>query len=383
MVSLTLAAARLKKNLEFRPVHVAVSVFNFGTVEQKKAHALRLRDAGVRFLHLDATPEEKYTPEEIKQFDALEMPIQYHPMFPVDQAHFEALGNLRNLVTVFFHPTLTTDPQSLAHYLIGHGLDPYAVIAHDTPEQLWNDPSSYLYNPDLIKGILFMTVMYGKSERGFESDWLSNLRKVRASMHPAQRLWCDGAISDKTIPLDCGIDGVVSASYLLKASDPLVAVERLTNYDVAVGSDHAGLALKSQIIEHLKQQGKRVRDIGLYYKEFVEADAEYTDYPHYAHAVANEVSDREGVHLKHAQYGIVVCGSGQGSAMAANKVPRIRAALCRTEWDAEMARKHNDANVLTLGERCTSVEDAYKIVDVFLKTEFEGGRHQRRVEKIE
>ncbi len=372
------SAPILRKILEVRPVQIAVSVFNFGNPGQKKQHAHRLRDTVPKvLLHLDATPEENYTPEEMRQFNELGMSMQYHPMFPVDQAHFEALLPLSFLETVFFHPTLTDDPQGLAKYLLERHVNPYAVIAHDTPEELWNNPSSYLYNPDLIKGILFMTVVYGESGGGFEHIWIPNLRKVRGYMHPAQRLWCDGGISDKTIPLDCGIDGVVSASYLLKADYPADAARRLTHYDIALGSDHAGLELKNLLVEHLKGQGKRVRDMGLYRTEFAEQDEAYKDYPHYAHVVAREVA--EG----YAGQGILVCGSGQGMNMTAGKMKGIRSALCRTEEGAQMARAHNDANVLALGGRCTDPETAYKIVDKFLNTAFEGGRHQRRLEKIE
>ena len=138
---------------------------------------------------------------------------------------------------------------------------------------------------------------------------------------------------------------------------------------IAVGADHAGYELKDQIKQHLQEKGIDVRDEGT-------SSPESVDYPDYAAAVAHDVSEQR------ADLGILVCGSGIGMAIAANKVHGIRAAKVDTEYEAQMSREHNDANVLALGARILKPEEALRIVDKWLDTQFAGGRHERRVEKI-
>jgi ribose 5-phosphate isomerase B len=138
---------------------------------------------------------------------------------------------------------------------------------------------------------------------------------------------------------------------------------------IALGSDHAGFELKEKIKQKLQAQGVTVDDRGTH-------SAASCDYPDYAQAVADEVAAHG------ADFGILVCGTGIGMSMAANKVPSIRAARVVSESDAELSREHNDANVLTLGARITSDEETFKIIDKWLATPFAGGRHGRRVDKI-
>lgn len=138
---------------------------------------------------------------------------------------------------------------------------------------------------------------------------------------------------------------------------------------IAIGADHAGYEYKEKIKAFLTTRGIEVTDFGT-------KSTESVDYPDFIHPVA------EAVETKQAELGIVICGSGNGVAMTANKHQGIRAALCWNEKLAELARQHNDANVLALPARFVSDESAIKMVDVFLRSEFEGGRHQRRVDKI-
>ena len=139
---------------------------------------------------------------------------------------------------------------------------------------------------------------------------------------------------------------------------------------IAIASDHAGIALKAEIRRLLEALGLRVEDLG-------PDDAASVDYPDYAHLLAKAVSDGR------IERGVLICGSGIGMSMAANRHPGVRAALCHDAYTAEMARRHNDANVLCIGERTTGLGVAEQIVRVFVETGFEGGRHQRRVAKIE
>lgn len=138
---------------------------------------------------------------------------------------------------------------------------------------------------------------------------------------------------------------------------------------IALGADHAGFELKESVKRLLAAQGIQVDDRGTH-------SAESVDYPDFARAVGEAVARRQ------ADLGILVCGTGIGMSMSANKVPGIRAARVDTEFEAEMARAHNNANVLCLGARVTDAATAEKLVRKFLETRFEGGRHQRRVDKI-
>jgi ribose 5-phosphate isomerase B len=139
--------------------------------------------------------------------------------------------------------------------------------------------------------------------------------------------------------------------------------------NLVIGSDHAGFVLKGAVIQHLHDAGHEVADIGTFSTEPV-------DYPPICADVARRVVGGEG------QFGIVIGGSGQGEAIAANKVHGSRAALCHDEYTSRFARLHNDANVLSLGARVVATELALDIVDVFLVTAFEGGRHVHRIEEL-
>jgi ribose 5-phosphate isomerase B len=138
---------------------------------------------------------------------------------------------------------------------------------------------------------------------------------------------------------------------------------------VAIGSDHAGFHYKEKLKTWLTQQGWQVDDKGTH-------STDSTDYPDYAHPVAQMVEDGK------AAAGILICGSGNGVCMAANKHQGIRAALCWNEELAALARQHNNANVICMPERFVPYETAQRMAELFLTTEFEGGRHERRVEKI-
>ncbi len=136
-----------------------------------------------------------------------------------------------------------------------------------------------------------------------------------------------------------------------------------------VGSDHAGLDLKRELLGVAAELGYEVVDLGTH-------TSDSTDYPDYAHQVSNAVARGEGL-------GLLVCGTGIGMSMAANRHRGVRAALCGDVFSASMARKHNDANVICIGARVVGTGLAAEILRAFLSAEFEGGRHQRRVQKID
>ena len=137
---------------------------------------------------------------------------------------------------------------------------------------------------------------------------------------------------------------------------------------ITIGSDHAGVLYKSKIVSFLEKEGHEVLDVGTFNEKSV-------DYPDYAHMVAEEVSVG-------ADFGVLVCGSGNGVSMAANKHKNIRAAVCWSREISSLARRHNDANIISLPARFISINESLELIKIFLKEPFEGGRHQQRVEKI-
>lgn len=139
---------------------------------------------------------------------------------------------------------------------------------------------------------------------------------------------------------------------------------------IAIGSDHGGFTLKQEIMKHLSELGLEYKDYGTY-------TADSCDYPIYGEAVGRAVASGE------CERGILICGTGIGISISANKIKGVRAAVCGDCFSAEMTRRHNDANVLALGAGITGPNLAKRIVEVFLNTEFEGGRHARRVGQLD
>ncbi len=138
---------------------------------------------------------------------------------------------------------------------------------------------------------------------------------------------------------------------------------------ISIGNDHAGPEYKNAIVKMLESAGHTVQNYGTNSNDSV-------DYPDFGHPVANDVTSKK------ADFGIVICGSGNGINMTVNKHAGIRAALCWTKEIAELARLHNDANIISIPARYTSIPQAVEMVKTFLATDFEGGRHQTRVDKI-
>lgn len=141
------------------------------------------------------------------------------------------------------------------------------------------------------------------------------------------------------------------------------------NKKIEIGCDHAGVELKTAIIKHLELKGFIIKDHGAYSNDSV-------DYPDFAHSVSKALLNNE------SNFGILICGSGNGINMTANKYSHIRAALCWTAEIAKLARQHNNANIITLPARFIQTKEALNAVDVFFETQFEGGRHLARVNKI-
>ncbi|MDX2359525.1 MAG: ribose 5-phosphate isomerase B [Crocinitomicaceae bacterium] len=138
---------------------------------------------------------------------------------------------------------------------------------------------------------------------------------------------------------------------------------------IPIGADHAGFELKAAVIKHLEAKGYETEDFGCYSEDSI-------DYPDFGHPVANMVEENNGT------LGVLICGSGNGINMTANKHQGVRSALCWKKELAQLAREHNNANIIALPARFISEAEALEMIDAFFDTTFEGGRHQRRVDKI-
>jgi len=138
---------------------------------------------------------------------------------------------------------------------------------------------------------------------------------------------------------------------------------------IAIGNDHAGTDYKFAIIKHLEAKGYTINNFGTDANDSV-------DYPDFVHPVANDVANRK------VDFGILICGSANGVAMTANKHQKVRAGICWTKEITALTRQHNDANIICIPARYTAIQEAIAMVDTFLETKFEGGRHQNRVNKI-
>ena len=149
----------------------------------------------------------------------------------------------------------------------------------------------------------------------------------------------------------------------------MVRDRKIKSKKVVLASDHAGFKLKEEIKKFLIKKRKKVLDLGA-------KDTNAVDYPDYAHLLSKKMKNGKN------QFGILVCGSGTGMSMAANKHKNIRAALCYNVKSAILSREHNNANVMSIGARLTKKQVALKCVDAFMKTNFKGGRHLRRIKKI-
>lgn len=139
--------------------------------------------------------------------------------------------------------------------------------------------------------------------------------------------------------------------------------------NISIGNDHAGTDYKKAVVKHLEAKGYEVTNYGTNSNESV-------DYPDFVHPVANDVE------YKKVDFGIIICGSGNGANMTANKHQGVRSALCWTKEIAALARQHNNANILSIPSRFTAEQQVIEMVDTFLNTSFEGGRHEQRVKKI-
>ncbi len=218
--------------------------------------------------------------------------------------------------------------------------------------------------------ILVMTVVPGRGGQEYIEVVNEKIQKLRA-LFPEKDIEVDGGLKQATVhlPINAGANIIVSGTGIFNTQNYKETIQKMKQA-IIIGADHAGYQLKEKVKQWLEEQKQSIIDVGT-------NSEESSDYPDFAKKVAKSVSKDA------TKKGILICGTGIGMSIAANKYENVRAAHVTSVYEAEMAKKHNDANILCLGARTTRVETAIQCIEKWLCSEFERGKHERRVEKIE
>ncbi len=218
--------------------------------------------------------------------------------------------------------------------------------------------------------ILVMTVVPGKGGQAYIEEVSDKIQKLR-QLFPNKEIEVDGGVKTENayLPINAGATIIVSGSGILSTTDYKEAINKM-KHAIIIGADHAGFQKKEEVKKWLQENKYAVIDAGT-------NSEESCDYPDIAKTVAEAVSKDE------TKKGILICGTGIGMSIAANKVKGIRAAHVTSMYEAQMAKQHNNANILCLGSRTIDKEMTIKCIDAWLKSSFEAGKHERRVGKIE
>lgn len=245
-----------------------------------------------------------------------------------------------------------------------HGAKPAIALNPSTPLSAVKD---FVGSVDMV---LLMSVVPGKCGQSYIHSATGKIKKLRQMMDEKgieTLIEVDGGIklNNAYIPINAGADIIVSGSGIYRQENYNEVIEKMKDV-IAFGSDHAGYKLKMQLLQYIGKKGIAYKDMGCYSTDSV-------DYPLYGQKVAKAILCGE------YERGVLICGTGIGISIAANRYKGIRATLCCDEQMAEMARKHGNSNILALGGRTTSFQKAKRIFDVWYKTGFDGGRHERRM----
>lgn len=279
---------------------------------------------------------------------------------------------------ISFHLEATPDPQAVINKIREKGVRPALALNPATP---LSEALPFLDHVDMI---LLMSVVPGKGGQVYISEVTNKIRELREIIDESGlnvKIEVDGGINlnNGYLPITAGADILVSGSGVFKHPEhsPAEVIRRMRDV-LVLGSDHAGYKLKEELKKHLEVRRTPYRDLGCFSEEDV-------DYPVYAQKVAGAIQSGE------YQRGVLICGSGIGIGIAANRFRGIRAALCRSVEDAESSRQHNEANILVLGGRVPSAEDPLSIFEKWYTTSFvsydsghkDPERHTRRVRMLD
>ncbi|MBI4454190.1 ribose 5-phosphate isomerase B [Candidatus Woesearchaeota archaeon] len=363
-------------------VKISTSLF---TIEKKDLAKAVKAASNTSYFHIDVTDGEFvkdakggaslfYNESHIKTVKSnTNVPLDVHLMIANPLDNIERYAKFYPYY-ISFHIEAAQDPLAVIKKIKKHGVKPAIALNPDTPLSKVED---LLKSVDMV---LLMSVMPGKGGQGYiqsVTDKIKILREMIDKQGLDTLIEVDGGIklSNVHIPINAGVDVIVSGTGIYAPKEeykdltPKEVIEKMKDI-LALGSDHGGYKLKESLKKYFDKKGIAYKDFGCYNEESV-------DYPDYADKVVKEILKKE------YNRGVLICGTGIGISIRANRYKGIRAAKCNSVFDAEMSRKHNDANILVMGERTTSLPSAKKIFDAWYSTEFEGGRHQRRVDKLD
>lgn len=297
---------------------------------------------------------------------ASSVPLDIHLMIADPQKHIERYARFRPAFLTF-HYEAAGNPRAVIEEIRRQGVSPAVALNPSTP--------LFAVKPllDQVAMVLLMSVVPGKGGQGYLSEVTEKIAELRRTIDQQglkTLIEVDGGVKleNAYLPTCAGADVLVSGTgvYNHPELSPGQVMEKMRSV-LVFGSDHGGYDLKRELLSHLHAKKIAHRDLGCFGTESV-------DYPDYADKVAKGILSRE------YQRGILLCGTGIGISMRANRYSGIRAAVCRAEYDARMSREHNDANILVLGGRTTTPALAESIFDTWYKTSFSGEeKHRRRI----
>ncbi|OGF26091.1 hypothetical protein A2303_04800 [Candidatus Falkowbacteria bacterium RIFOXYB2_FULL_47_14] len=339
-----------------------------------KTEIKKLESSGADWLHIDVM-DGKFVPQTTAFYPALVKKIKQWTKLPLD-AHLMT-ENADNLMTGYIragadcisvHVESKININNTIRQIKKRGRKAGLAVNPGTPLE-----KIYKFLP-YLDYVLIMSVVPGKCGQAYiknSTAKIKNLKKYIREKNLKTLTQVDGGIKadNAYLPINAGADILVSGSGILGAKNYQEVISKIKN-TILIGSDHGGYKLKEKIKNILTENKLAVEDLGCY-------SPAACDYPDIAHALSRQISG--GV----AQRGILICTTGIGMSIAANRHYGVRAALCADSRAAKMSRRHNDSNVLVLGQKSIKADEVEKIINTWLNELFEGGRHQRRVSKIE
>lgn len=353
------------------PIKIAPSILAIKDINQLENEIKKLEAAGADLIHIDVMDGifvENKTPfldakitKRIKQITKI--PLDVHLMVQEPEKHMEAFLNA-SADMISIHCESSGDHTATIKKIHAKGKKAGIAINPTTPIE---KVLPFCENVDFI---LVMTVVPGKGGQGYMKEVNEKIQKLR-QVFPNKEIEVDGGIKTENVymPINAGATIIVSGTGILSTTAYKETINKMKQV-IIIGADHAGFQRKKEIKQWLQENKYAVIDAGT-------NSEESCDYPDSAKRVA------EAVRKDETKKGILICGTGIGMSIAANKVKGIRAAHVTSEYEAQMAKQHNDANILCLGARTIEKEATITCVQAWLSSVFEGGKHERRIGKIE